>query len=101
MFLRTCGSFKSAHHKKDWVRKSQLCKESHLRKVRKSNKLFMSANLRNLFADLPPFRINKLKEGSTMPCLLKSEELETKASVTWTPLIHAQERIFGQLNFTV
>jgi hypothetical protein len=33
--------------------------------------------------------------------LLKSGELETKATVTWTPLIHAKERIFGQLNFTV
>ncbi len=32
----------SSNHKKDWVGKV-----SHLRKVRKSNKLFKSANLRN------------------------------------------------------
>ncbi len=36
MNLRTCGSFKSANHKKDWVRKSQIRKVSHLLKVRKS-----------------------------------------------------------------
>jgi hypothetical protein len=43
---------------KDWVRKSQIHKVSHLRKVRKLNKLFKPANLwicdlRNLFADRP------------------------------------------------
>jgi hypothetical protein len=27
-------------------------------------------------------------------CLLTSEEVETKATVTRTPLIHAKERIF-------
>jgi hypothetical protein len=31
---------------KDWVRKSQIRKVSHLRKVRKSNNLFKSINLR-------------------------------------------------------
>jgi hypothetical protein len=48
----------SANLRKHWVCKSQIRRVSHLRKVRKSNKLFMSANLRtcdmrNLFADLP------------------------------------------------
>jgi hypothetical protein len=56
MYLRSCGSFRSANHKKDWVRKSQIYKVLHLRKVRKSNKLFKSAilricDLRNLFVD--------------------------------------------------
>ncbi len=42
--------------KKEWIRKSQIRKVSHLRKVRKFNKLFKSANLRicdlgKLFAD--------------------------------------------------
>jgi hypothetical protein len=37
--------FKSGNHKKDWVHKSQIRKVSHLRNVRKSNKLFNSANL--------------------------------------------------------
>jgi hypothetical protein len=46
MYLRTCKSFKSANDKKDWISKSQIRKVSHLRKVRKSNKLFKSANLR-------------------------------------------------------
>ncbi len=47
------------NHKKDWVCKLQIPQVSHLRKVRKSNKLFMHANFRicdfrNLFADRPP-----------------------------------------------
>ncbi len=51
MYLR-----KSADHKKDWARKSQIRKVLHLRKLRKSNQLYKSANLRicdlrNLFAD--------------------------------------------------
>jgi hypothetical protein len=59
MYLRTCGSYKSANHKKDSARKSQIHKVPHLRNVRKSNKLFKSAHLRicdlrNLFADRPP-----------------------------------------------
>jgi hypothetical protein len=59
MSLRTCGSYKSANHIKDWVRKSQIRKELHLRNVRKSNKLFKSESLRifasqNLLADRPP-----------------------------------------------
>ncbi len=37
IYLQTCGSFKSANRKKDWVRKSQS-KGSHLRKESKSNK---------------------------------------------------------------
>jgi hypothetical protein len=36
-----CGSFKSANHKKDWVRKSQIRKVPHSQKVCKSNKLFI------------------------------------------------------------
>jgi hypothetical protein len=30
MYLRTWGSLKSTNHKKDWVRKSKIRKESHL-----------------------------------------------------------------------
>ncbi len=61
MFLQACGSFKfaktlgsenckstnykSVNHKKDWVLKSQIRKMPHLRKVRKSYKLFKDANL--------------------------------------------------------
>ncbi len=33
--LRICGSFPSANHKKDWVRKSKRRKVSHFRKIRK------------------------------------------------------------------
>jgi hypothetical protein len=36
---------KSKNLKKDWIRKSQIRKVPHLRKVRKSNKSFKSANL--------------------------------------------------------
>jgi hypothetical protein len=39
---------KFANHKKDWIRKSQMCKMSHLRKVRKSNKFVQVRK----FADL-------------------------------------------------
>jgi hypothetical protein len=42
MYLMTCGSFKFADQKKDWVRKPQIRKVSHLQRVRKSNKLFKS-----------------------------------------------------------
>jgi hypothetical protein len=60
--LLSCGLanvFNSTNHKKGWVRKSQICKVPHLRKVNKSNKLFKpvnlrTSNLRNLFADRPP-----------------------------------------------
>ncbi len=58
MYLLTCGSFKSATHKK--VRSAnRKSAKSNLRKVRKSSKLFRSAklricDLRNLFPDLPP-----------------------------------------------
>jgi hypothetical protein len=45
MYLRTCGSFESANHKKDSVPRSQIRKVSHVRKVRIHYKLFMSANL--------------------------------------------------------
>jgi hypothetical protein len=59
MCLQTWGSFKSANHKKDWVRKSQIRKVSHLRKVHKSNKLFKVSKfavcvLLNLLADSQP-----------------------------------------------
>jgi hypothetical protein len=55
MYLRTCGSYKSANHRKDWVRKLQIRKVLLLRSVRKSNKLFKSESLwifvsQNLFA---------------------------------------------------
>ncbi len=58
MCLQTCGSLKSVNYKKDCVRKSQIRKVSHLRKVRKFINLFKSANLRicdyqNLLADRP------------------------------------------------
>jgi hypothetical protein len=56
MYLRTYQNFQSANHKKDWIHKSQIHRVSHLRKFRISNKLFMSANLRNLFADPPTKR---------------------------------------------
>ncbi len=45
MYLQSCGSFRSANHKKDWIRKSQIRKMSHLGKVRKSNKSFQLANV--------------------------------------------------------
>jgi hypothetical protein len=48
MYLGACESFESANGKKDWVRKLQICKVPHLRKVHKTNKLFTSANLRIL-----------------------------------------------------
>jgi hypothetical protein len=59
MYLRTCGSLKSANLKKDWIRKSQIRKVSHLRNVHKCNQLFKSPNLRicyyrNLFVDHRP-----------------------------------------------
>ncbi len=48
---------------KDGVRKSQISKVSHLRKDRKSNKLFKSANLRFAIAELicgpPTFEYKK------------------------------------------
>ncbi len=48
--------------KKYWVHKSQICKVPHLRKVGKSNKLFMSADLwiweTNLQINCPPLKIN-------------------------------------------
>jgi hypothetical protein len=55
MHLQTCRNNKSANHKK-WA---AIRKVSHLRKVRKFNKLLNLANsricnLRNLFADCPP-----------------------------------------------
>jgi hypothetical protein len=37
---RKTTNYKSANHKKDWVRKLQLRKVPHLQKVSKSNKLF-------------------------------------------------------------
>jgi hypothetical protein len=43
MYWRTCGSLKSANHKKDWLRKSQIREVSHERMARKFNKLFKSA----------------------------------------------------------
>ncbi len=48
MQLRTCGSVKSANHKKMGSAKAQICNLSHLRKVLKPNILFRSANLRIL-----------------------------------------------------
>jgi hypothetical protein len=58
MYLRTCGSFKSTNYKK-LGGKSQIRKVTHLQKIRKSNNLFKSANLRicylrNLFAGRLP-----------------------------------------------
>ncbi len=48
MYLRSCGSSKSA--KNNWVRKSQILKLLYLRKVGRSKQRFKSANLR--IADL-------------------------------------------------
>jgi hypothetical protein len=56
MHLRTYGSFKSANHKNDWFRKSQVLNVPYLRKIRKSNKF---ADLR--FLELicrPPSLVN-------------------------------------------
>jgi hypothetical protein len=50
MYLLTCGVVSPQITKEDWVRKSQFRKVTHLLKVRKSNNLFKSANLR--FAEL-------------------------------------------------
>ncbi len=76
VYLRTCGSFKSAkklgsanrkstsyesaNHKKDWVRKLQMRKSPTFAEARKSNKLFKSANLpvcifAELICGLPTF----------------------------------------------
>jgi hypothetical protein len=59
MYFRAGGSFKP-QITKSWIRKSQIRIGSHLQQDRKSNKLFKSASLqicdlRNLFADRPPF----------------------------------------------
>ncbi len=43
---KSTTNYKSANHKKDWFRKSQIREVPHLPMVRKSNKLFMSDNLR-------------------------------------------------------
>jgi hypothetical protein len=40
--------------KQDWVRKPQICKLHHLRKVRKSNKFIKSENLQICETFLPP-----------------------------------------------
>jgi hypothetical protein len=63
MCLQTCGSFKSANHKKYWVRKMR-----HLRKVRKSNKLFKSENLRicNTWLTICESRLTKHGFGSRL-----------------------------------
>ena len=58
MYLRTCVSIKSPNRK-----------SAHLRKVRKSNKLFKSAhlricNLRNLFADDPSLLFTLVRKSS-------------------------------------
>jgi hypothetical protein len=77
MYLQTCG--KPANYKEDWVRKSQIRKVSHLRNIRKFNKLSKSANLRicdlrNLFADRPPFYVADLFQlsqlGKNFPFLI-------------------------------
>ncbi len=96
MYLRACGSFKSAKHKK-WVRKSQICKLSQLEKVGKSNKLLKSAKFADLqFAELicrqPTFGFKKLlvlgKLGRSMakkvPVLLirsKNKKLNNKNQI--------------------
>jgi hypothetical protein len=55
MYMRTCGSFKSANKNKDWVCYSQIHSVPFLRKVRKSDNSFKSANFADLrFADRPP-----------------------------------------------
>jgi hypothetical protein len=46
MYLRTCESLKSANYYKGWVRKLEIREVPRLRKVRKSNKLLKTANLR-------------------------------------------------------
>jgi hypothetical protein len=73
MYLRTCGSFKSANYKKDYVRKSQTCIVPHLRRVHKSNQ----------FADL---RFEKLIYGPptfahdiAQPVLLRNTSLSIQS----------------------
>ncbi len=52
MYLRTCGSCKS---QKQLGPQSQICKVSHLRMGRKSNKLFKCAGLKFLLSILSHF----------------------------------------------
>jgi hypothetical protein len=62
MYLLTCGVVSPQITKEDWARKSQIRKVPHLLKVRKSNNLYKSANLR--FAELicgpPTFDITRV-----------------------------------------
>ncbi len=65
MYLRTCGSLSPQINKKDCVRKLQIRQVPHLRKVRKCNKLFKSANLRicpicGTYLDRPPLEKTEL-----------------------------------------
>jgi hypothetical protein len=47
MYLRTCGSLKSANYQRDWVRKSQIRGVPDLRQIRKSFLLSYLTNLTN------------------------------------------------------
>jgi hypothetical protein len=74
MYLRTVESFMSANRKKigfanpqrvTFAEGPQIRKGSHLRKVRKTNKVFSSTNLRicdlrNLFADRPTLKLRQI-----------------------------------------
>jgi hypothetical protein len=68
MYLWFCESFKFRKSQKAWVRKSQIRKVPHLKKVRKSNKLLKFTNLRICeFAELicgPPNIGNKWMRSS-------------------------------------
>ncbi len=90
--LRNCGSFKSANHKKDSVRKSQICLVLQLRKLRKSNKLFVCgfrkcADLRcaELICGPSIFDYEKNRTGILM-CVESLESTTKKISDTLTKI---------------
>ncbi len=75
MYVRACGSFKSANHKNDWGMQIANPRSASFAEGRKSNKLLKSAkfaDLRILFADRPPLqrvfahatRVNPLTSGT-------------------------------------
>ncbi len=64
MYLRNCGSFKSANKKQIWSANSKSAAMSHFRKLCNPAKLFKSANLR--IADLRNFFALYTKQFITM-----------------------------------
>jgi hypothetical protein len=92
-YFRTCGSFQSANHKKDWVQ-LQIRKVPHLRKVCKSNKIFKTpqlglCDLRNLFADHPTLTsafVDKVNVRGFCPLILQLSSCRRKDNVEWFQL---------------